>query len=353
QDDMQAKKMENDATKADYEKYFDAKLEMDYRNSTIKALDLTKEEVIAFDPIFNNYMEKMQKLEEKKMKLIADLKEELEEDDSEANEMEDRTDFVENYWEVEIDEMRVRKNYFDVLEDKIAKEKAMKFFLWEDFINKRMKQQTMYEFFPIVIEVEGYGNSEMNSENKSWKNSEDDRMGYTNDSEADKRREEMTSKGASEGDASNRVSMQAEKLNDWVSSNQGKVNISHEYTYDGLTHVLTTLEAMNSAGAIDNDSFDREKERIMNMAAKLKENTYSDGHADIAREALIATARLIPDSQELAAIARKIDKEVLMTKQASVIYDFFEQANEKLQRMSKDYAAKSNDKSYNANGERK
>lgn len=59
--------------KADYERYFDAKLKMDYRNSTIKALDLTREEFIAFDLIFNIHMEKKQKLVEEGIELIEDF----------------------------------------------------------------------------------------------------------------------------------------------------------------------------------------------------------------------------------------------------------------------------------------
>jgi len=116
---------------------------------------------------------------------------------------------------------------------------------------------------------------------------------------------------------------------------------------------LIILEAMNDAGAINVNSFDRKREKIINMAAKLKENTYSDGHADVAKKAFIETANLIPNSEKLAAIARKIDVDVLMTKQANIIYDFFDQANEQLQSMSKNYVMEKNNDVMQSESERK
>lgn len=300
----------------DFERYVNSALEMDYRNTTIEALELTEEETIAFDPIFSSYMDKKKNLMQKRARMLKDFQEEMDPDDSAKNLKEDKADFIEDYWELTIDEMELRKDYFDKLEDKIALNKAIQFFVWEQMAESRMNQEMMVQLVPVLIRS----------------NEMPDFMKYDYS---------IGSKGSSK-DRSDRAMKSVKEFDKWVSKkNSGKVDLSHEYTYNGIKHLLNAVQSVSYTDNWNKNSVQSEKSRIMNMAAKLKENRYSDEHADLALKAFTAISDLMNGMEgptnkmmiNLDKSAKAIDPDVLLTKQAQKVYTFFEEANRKLQSM--------------------
>ncbi|MEM9887036.1 MAG: hypothetical protein AAF849_14170 [Bacteroidota bacterium] len=332
----------------DYEQYFDAKLRMDYRNATIEALNLTKEETVAFDPVFKNYMRAKRNLTEKKLDLVEDFKAEIAEDDSFENEQEDRADFIEDYWELAIDEMKLRKDYFDILEDKIAVDKAARFFLWEESMDTRMQRTNMIEVFPIIIKLNDLEGQSYNSNSEEQMNKKGKQAtAYSNIGEPMNEREtpkqnKDVKKNKSYSNATwkttdKKAQNAINDLDTWVSSNKGLVDISHDYTYNGVSKILTALEAINDSDMMNRPSFGTEKVGIMKTAKQLRKDPYATTHADMAREIFISIADMFPNNENLSSTARSIKKDELLTKQSDTIYAFFEQANDRIQSMAKGY----------------
>jgi len=325
----------NEITAEDVERYIDSKLDIKYRETTIKALDLTKEEIIAFDPVFAKYMDKKEALTEKKFALIDDFREEMEEDDSKKNQDEDRADFLEDYWEVEIAEMELRKDYFDILEDKIPVEKAAKFFLWEEMVEGRMKRNAILGMIPTIVQIERLPVyiEKVKTRDRSYQN-----VNWSV--------ENTNHKAMCEAIDSYSV---------WVKNSNGRVDLSHDYTHDGLQQLVYTLTAVNAVATEKPDSFDIKKQEILSIAAKLKVDETATNHADMTRKAFINVAGLMdemmtedkkPVSQsksDLMVLATKINPDVLMTEQAPHIYNFFEMANKELMSLKKNKDEMSSD----------
>ena len=61
----------NKVSDEDIQRYVDAKLEIKYREATIEALELTKDEILAFDPIFKKYLDAKERMTEKKIRKLA------------------------------------------------------------------------------------------------------------------------------------------------------------------------------------------------------------------------------------------------------------------------------------------
>jgi hypothetical protein len=339
-------------TKEDYQRYIDSKMEMDFRNMTLKALDLTSDEIIAFDPIFREYMNDKDRLFEKRMNLLEDFRDEMREDDSVKNQNEDRADFIEDYWETEIAEMELSKNYFDRLEDAIPVDKAIKFFLWEDAIQDQIVRNTMSEFVPMVLEFEYYP---LNSDEKKrkdkarWK--KDKKKDKWNSDKKDmsmkkeyKSKDKLTAKGSSSTSSTSTAMLSVETqkslstFNEWNKSNKGKVDISHEYTAAGLNALVTALDGVRTDMNLYLPSFDEKKKMIMNVAATIQKDPYSLKHADMIHKAFVGIGELMENvnqSNELTMIGKKINPDIMLTKQAPHIYNFFETANSQLQSLTK------------------
>lgn len=311
------KMKKSDGTVAEYRQYVDSKLKMDFRNETIKALDLTTEETVAFDDFFWDYMAAKENLLEKRDNLFDEFAEELREDDSVKNEKEDTADFLEDYWENQIAEKELRKDYFDILESKIAKEKAAKFFFWERAIENRIAINALSETMPTFAVLDFRPNNDvaviedMNVNVKPVN---------TNLS--------VTTK------------TKIENFDKWVTKNRGQVDISHDYTSEGLTALVNTVEALKNDKNVNIPNFASKKSMILNNADKMTHNWKATNHADMTKEAFKAVAEMMMQfdnkmvkADELKSIANAMDKDVLMTKQASKIYQFFDAANESLQRV--------------------
>ncbi len=143
-----------DATMEDYERFIDKKLEMNFRLSAMEAINLTSEEISAFNPVFDNYITAKDRLSDKKFKILEAYAEEMREESDADDRAEETSDLIEDYWEAEIAEMELKKDYYDRLEDKIPFQKAIDFFLYEETVENDMKYDILVPTMPTVINIE-------------------------------------------------------------------------------------------------------------------------------------------------------------------------------------------------------
>ena len=137
-----------------YQRVLKAQYNVDLRAAAIEDLGLSGEEADDFTDFWLGYGEELDRLDRKRTRLIKNFREEMAEDDSAKDEENERADFIENYWEINIDAMETRKDAFDVLEDIIGAERALRFFAMEEnYANQvtRMRLQKMFEKQPTSI----------------------------------------------------------------------------------------------------------------------------------------------------------------------------------------------------------
>lgn len=144
----------SEPTVEDYERYIDQRLEMSFRLNAIKAIELTPEEINAFNPVFDNYIAAKDRLSEKKFDILENYSEELEGEEDAEERSEETSDFIEDYWEAEIAEMELKKDYYDILENKIPYQKAIDFFLYEETVENSMKYDILIPKLPTVVSIE-------------------------------------------------------------------------------------------------------------------------------------------------------------------------------------------------------
>ena len=142
------------ASKSDYERMMEKRLEVNFRNYAIKSLSLSETEINAFDDIYFEYMNDKDDIIDSKYSLLDDYAASADAKNKVAGET--TADFIENYWETEIDEMQIEKDYFDLLEDEIGVTKATNFFLLEDAVQNRMKNRIYANNMPVLIEIERF-----------------------------------------------------------------------------------------------------------------------------------------------------------------------------------------------------
>lgn len=358
--------------KEDYQRYFESKLKMDFRNYMLDALALTAEEIEAIDPLIRSYMNERIQLAEQRLELIEDYDEEMQEDDNKAEKVEETSDFIENYWEVVIEEMQLKKRYFDLFEGRIPYQKALEFFMLEDELQYRISRPALFRVAPILMKLEQIaqpGDSETSAadeapeidpiapaddvesiENKNtWTEIEEETVlenpTIASEDTASKDQEDWDKKSATvpaqEGKATARFYQ-------WVDTTQSRVGLDHRYTHDALYQLTAALREMKANAYWKEMEVEERLTRIEGIADKLQENWRSTMHADWAREAFISIAELLEtatvenSSQPIketiantAAAARKINPDRLMTKQADHIYDFIGSAKAAIQALTK------------------
>jgi len=289
----------------DITRYFDARMDMDYRNNTLKVLDLTKDEIIEFDPVFKEYMDRKDELVEEKMELIEDIQEELTEDDSPENEEEDMSDFIEEYWEVEIDEMELKKEFYDDLEDIIPLNKAMQYFVWEDAIQGKLERNSQMMMFPQISAIKALPaastKKDMVQKERKRRNSRRDLRSY----------------------------------HSWINSRNRGMNLSHRYTSTALKKLTRAINTIKSEKGLNLVNFDNKRNIILNNAAGLRKDPMSDQHAEMASKAFknisemineIAGAAKVAPNNKLTTLANSIDNNKLLLDQSSLVYEFFDEA---------------------------
>lgn len=269
---------------------------VEMRAVSARALSLTADEIDGFTPVFMDYMKSKDRLTERRLSLVEEYRNEMAEDDTEKDETNETGDFIENYMEIDIAEMELKKDYFDVLEDEIGPMKALRFFELEDQFQNRVKRSMIMDMLPtMTILIPNYTTSydrEMN-DYRNW----------------------------------NKINI------------TGNVGVDHNFTYNGLEKLLTAAEAMSNSEGIDVNNFASRKEMVMSKAAQLKKDWKSLNHADLAREAFTATAGVLKDIatdsrfivrgewiSKLEMQAKAIKPSVKLTDQASEVRAFFQTA---------------------------
>jgi len=145
---------EDNTAQKDWNRYIDKRLKMDFRAAAIEEMSLTPEEVEIFDPLFKQYMDDKDKRTEKKFKLIDKYSAKISKEKKEKKVAEEISDFIEDYWEAEIAEMKLKEAYFDKMENKLPYTKVARFFLLEEAVENRMKYDAIITKMPSIIIVE-------------------------------------------------------------------------------------------------------------------------------------------------------------------------------------------------------
>lgn len=280
-------------TEMDYERMVNSMYKVELRSLAINALNLTTEETEDFTPIYMEYMKYKNGLADRRTDLVQGYRDEMAEDDTAEDEREETADFIENYWEVDIADMNLRKDYFDKLEDKIGYAKALQFFELEKMFQNRYNRAILAKNAPslyMLIPEQSYAYEREVNDFRNWK-----------------------------------------KVNI-----DGNVSLDHNYTSTGLTKLMTAAEAMAMSEGINVPNFKNKKKMVMDKADMITKNWKSLKHADYAREAFTATAGVLKeiamDSRfvvrqdwinKLEMQAKAIKPSVKLTDQASEVRAFF------------------------------
>lgn len=153
----QQQQQQRDVTVEEYERLIQNTFQVNFRTYVVEQLGLNSEQITRFTPLYMEYMDRRADLADKRARLVEEHKDEMSEDDSMEDENEETADFIENYWEVDIAEMELRKDYFDRMEDVISYENAMAFFMLEEDVSRSLRQAQMSAIMPMIIITEDQG----------------------------------------------------------------------------------------------------------------------------------------------------------------------------------------------------
>ena len=283
----------------DFEAWVDHEFQFDFRKMVDDVLQLEDEQMREFNMIYLDYLKDQVALAKRQHNLLDEYQEEMKEDDTKKDEDRETADFIEDYWEVSIDQSDLRKEYFDRLEDAIGWEKAFNFFLLENDVRSRLHSVRVYKIFPeidVFYKGNGYGatdrtSSQMetssmtdttdasmsNRKSKTWKYNKSDQKAYSN-----------TDGKMVEGDnATKGVNVQGvDAYNAWYEE-KGSMSLDHDYTYTGINRLVAAIEDVENRyeKVRDTDSFADFEEEVTALADKLTVKPLSDQHADAARKA--------------------------------------------------------------------
>jgi hypothetical protein len=289
--EMMTDKVDNE----DYERLLDAYLRVSFREYAYEALDLNSDQIIALDPLYMAYMKERNELMDKRTALMEDYVAEMKEDDRAKDEAEESAEYIEDYWEINIDEQRLRKETFDRMEDAISYRKAFEFFLLEEAIANRVNQEATIEYIPVLVEL--------------------DRPAFTYYREMD-------------------------RYNVWMKQNRveidGTTSLDHHYTHDGLMKLTRAIESTVNAVDGEINNFDTHIATIKEKANEMTQEKYANTHADAAHVAFTTIATLMEEVAELDGVviadenlkslrmaAEKIDPDTLYLEQSKHAYNFF------------------------------
>lgn len=286
----------NDVNSMDYERMVNSAFKIELRALVINVLGLTKEETEGFTPIYMEYMKYKNALVNRRTNLVEEFGLEMAEDDTVKDEENETADFIENYMEVDIAELELKKDYFDKLEDEIGSANALRFFEIEKMFQNRMTRTLVQKNVPALFMLipENYTAYEREiNDYRNW----------------------------------NKINI------------TGTVGVDHNFTYNGLEKLLTAAEAMTGSEGIEVNNFADRKTMVMQKAAQLKKDWKSLNHADLAREAFTATAGILNDIandsrfivraewiNKLKMQANAIKPSVKLTDQADEVRAFFSTA---------------------------
>ncbi|PHN04792.1 hypothetical protein [Flavilitoribacter nigricans] len=360
------------------ENYYNVK----FREMAFESLELTEDEITKFDPLYAEYISRKKDIVQRRNKLVEKYRDEMMEDDDAEEKADERADFIENYWETQIKEMELKKDFFDRFEDIVSNEKAINFFLLEEKMQSRVEEASLIQIVPMMIEVREYyptkkhKDTSMNwdekkdmstdktttttTDKKEWSSDDKkmtDKKEWNNKSTAtttttgmdksmtDKKdtSKDWTSKGTATYTTNTSNISALAAYNKWIEKADNKVALNHQYTHNGLQKLVSAIWAVAGAHDIDASAWSDKKEKIMSVTTELQKDPMSTDHADITREAFEMTAVMINAIQDkkgtdktkdvatkVTSAANAINPDRLMTDQATEIYNFFGQANKAL-----------------------
>jgi len=294
---------DDEVSAQDYERIIKNTFEVEFRELAVEVLGLDEQTIEEFTPIYLDYMEEKAEIMKERTALIKEHKDEMSEDQSAANVDDETADFVENYMEIDIDEMQLEKNYYDKFEDIMTYKQAMRFFELEEGFRSRIARAQLVEYVPVMVELEPVF-----------------------------------------------VAYELEKkdFNNWKDINiDGRVGLDHNFTHDGLTKLLDYAAAMVEGEGIYVKNFDQRRKKVMKKADQMRKNWKADDHAAMARETFVMTANLLRDihnnsgleipenlSIELLEEAKQINPNILYVKQRDQVYNFFDKAEKVINRLT-------------------
>ncbi len=306
-------------------------LDVDFLTWTIEALDLTDEEKEGFADVMEDYMRKQARLVRKKTKLIEEYQEEMKEDDSAKDEAEETEDFVEDFWEVDIDLMELRKDYFDKFENVVGLDKAFNFFLLENEVRNRLITKRVYHIVPMVIQIDadsGEKDSDRYSSSKSSKEMSDKAH------QKSKTGKTYAKKDASvKGTHGNAV----EDYNSWCDMSKDKDFSGHHADIrSGITKIVSAIDHLADESGATLSDWSTKRQKILAKAEKLDDDPKSDNHADWAEEIFAMTGEALESLAKSPEVAykgmevkqaceaiEKIDPDTLLGKQDQQVHEFF------------------------------
>lgn len=299
-----------DISAKEYERMIENAFELDLRAVTINTLNLSKEQIIEFTPVYFEYMDEKADLIDRRMKRVEAYEAEMAEPDRAADEARESARFVEDYWSIDIDELQLRTQYFEDFTEAIPYDKAVRFFDIEEAFRSRMARAALVEVVPVMVHLEPI------------------MIAYTTEKE---------------------------QYDNWKNINiDGELALDHQFTHDGLTTLMDYADAMVTTEGIMVKNFERRKSDILKAADKLTKNWTSTEHADMTRKAFMHTAELVSDIKAEAGVyiassqLRKLEKaassikaDELLTNQKDAVYTFFDHAQKIMNNLSDRIATKS------------
>lgn len=319
-----------DVTAEDYERMIENLFKVQFRSFVIEKLGLNEEQTTRFTPIYLEYMEAKANLADKRMRLVESYQEEMKEDDSTEDEKEETADFIENYWEVDIDAMELRKDYFDRLEDAISYRNAMQFFLMEESIDRMFVRADLTKLVPNakLLQMPKNQSDRMAGQDKQMNNN---RMpiNRSDDTQMNNQRQTTTQP---------RTTAPSGATADYLHID-GTVDLSHSHTRDGLYKLVEAAEAIASAKNITVNNWASTKQNILQKADYITKNWRSLDHADRTKEAFMSLNDVYSDIHQkgnftgvdnylnnMKDATGSIDVDVWFTRQPQHFKRYFENA---------------------------
>lgn len=282
-----------EVTAEDYERLINSAFKVDFRAFVINQLDLSEEEIEGFTPLYLDYMTQKAEILDRRAQLVAEHREEMKEENND-NEAEETADFIENYWETDINITQLKKDFFDKLEDEIPYRKAMAFFEIEEAVRQRIQRMQLVDLVPVVYE---------------------------------------------KVDPIATYYVALDDYNQWALDINGNVSLDHTYTHDGISKLTKAVGAMAAAEDIYVENWTEKKQKLMKMADDLTTNWRSLEHANTTHQAFMMlneVFKAVTDDERFTgtkAWVNKLDKTARMinpaeqlTNQADAVVQYFDQA---------------------------
>jgi len=328
---------DSDVTQEDYERYYEQKMKIDFRNYVLEELDLTSEQIVNIDPLLRDYLNERTRLAEERLDLINEYEEEMKEKEGSAEQAEESSDFIEDYWEASIDEMELKEQYFDQFEDEIPYQKALEFFFLEDDMQYRIARPYLIKISPSMSSNDSHFSDKWSSDKERQNRKMSDANNRRKNS-WDKQNHYSDTKQAGNQDSDD----YSFAFTSWFDATDETVSLDHDYTREGLNNIAEDFNKLASFNLMDKNQAESVSSELKAMGKKIQKDWTSDMHADWVRNAFTMVANQmdgldldqfdISDDVSmmisgLESSAKNISKEALLTNQANSVNSFFKELN--------------------------